>query len=385
MQHYRRLRIIILPISSIWSFRVGSHLFVTTGTYSTYLIFTLYDQNENQVSTTSILVSFRITYAVTCSNTYLTSTLGGAAPYFDSYAELENGITASQHITLAYNTPSAATCAGWKLTVRTSGNFTGESEEVALQHASIQFNTASGGPTPSSIPMPVSPVPLSTTETDLISQSDAAIEVPPGYYFTHKFDLIIQGGVHLFVPNGIYNTTLTFTLYDQNDNQVSATNLLIYFTIHYQGSSGSSSLTLTNGGNSVSFSYTSISDHQNGITVSKPASLYATSYADYQIIAQTVDADFTSASTSYTFPVSVITLAAALNESAPSDCSTGVTCYSPELSSSARVLISNTHTDYPCQRLYYDLTYSTQPNDSRLFSAPEGTYTTTLMLIIAPL
>ena len=363
----------------------GPHLFVPIGAYSTDLIFTLYDQNGNPVSTTTISASFQISYAVTCANTYLTSTLEGAAPYFDSYTELEDGITASQHISLAYNTPSASTCAGWKLTATATGHFTGGSEMVTLDHAFIRFNTASGGPAPASIPMPTLPVPLSTTETTLVAQSNAAIEVPPAYYFTHKFDLIIEGGAHLFLPNGTYSTTLIFSLYDQSGSQVSTTSALIYFTINYQGSGGGSSLTLTSGGDLVSFNYSSVSDYQNGITVSKPASLYITSYYDYQIIAQTVDPAFSSPGTPATFPVSVITLTPALAASSPSGCNTGVTCNTLGLSDSPQVLISDTNTDYPCHQLYYDLTYSTQPNDPDIFSAPEGTYEAKLMLILAPL
>ncbi|MEN6456254.1 MAG: hypothetical protein ABFD10_18530 [Prolixibacteraceae bacterium] len=305
---------------------------------------------------------------------------------FTTYSELQNGKTASQYLTLAWNLPYNTRCPGWKLTIRASGEFTGGTGTIAAQYSSILFNSsASSGPSPSSIPMPTSPIPLSTTETIVVAQSNAALQAPPNYYFTHKFDLIIQGGAHLFVPNGIYCTTLTFSLYDQNGKQVSATSLPICFTINYQGSGGGSSLSLANGGNSVSFNYSSFSDHKNGITISKPASLYVTSYHDYQIIVQTVDPDFTSSSISGTFPVSVVTLVSGLADSSPSGCNAGVTCNVLGLSDSSQVLISNTNTDYPCQQLHYDLIYSTQPNDPDLFSAPAGSYEATLLLILAPL
>jgi len=303
---------------------------------------------------------------------------------FTTYSELQNGKTVSRYLTLAWNLPYNTNCAGWKLTMRTSGDFTNGISPIAAQYASIQFNSASGGPSPSSIPMPISPIPLSTAETILVTQSNAALQAPPAYYFTHKFDLIVQGGTHLFVPNGVYCTMLTFTIYDQSGNQVSATSLPVCFTINYQGSGGGSSLTLTNEGNSVSFNYSSFSDHHEGITISKPASLYVTSYSDYQIIAQTVDPDFFSSSASSTFPVSVVTLTSGLAGSSPLSCSTGVTCNVLRLSDSPQVLITNSNTDYPCQQLYYDLTYSTQPNDPDLFSAPAGSYEATLLLILAP-
>jgi len=363
----------------------GSHLFAPTGLYCTNLIVTLYDQGGNQVTTTSIPLTFYILYAVTCSQTSLSSFISGTGAQFTTYTELQNGITASQYINLAYSTPSSATCPGWKLTVTASGNFISGGEEVPLRYASIRFNSAEGGPPPSSIPMPASPIPLSTTETTLVAQSDAAIEVPPDYYFTHRFDLIIQGGAHLFVPDGTYTTNLMITFYDIDGNQVSTTSTPISFQINYQGSGGGSSLTLTDGGNLVNFNYAALSDHRTGVTVSKPASLYVTAYSNYQVIVQTVDADFTSSSTSYTFPVSVIALTAALDTSSPSSCGTGVTCYSVNLSSSGQTLISNANTNYPCQQLYYDLTYATQPNDTKLFFAPAGSYTASLLLVIVPL
>jgi len=308
-----------------------------------------------------------------------------AAANFTTFPELENGQTVSQYITLAYSLPHQTNCSGWKLTFRASGSFTNGQNTVTVPYFSIQFNRATGeGPQPSSIPMPTSPIPLSTTETILVARSGAALKAPPAYYFTHTFDLIIQGGAHLFLPTGTYNTNLIFTLYDQSGNQLSTTSIPVCFQINYYGPGGSCML-LTNGGNSASFNFSAISDYRNGITIKKPDGLYVTAYSNYQIIVQTVDADFISPSTSYSFPVSVITLTANLSSSCVSDCNTGVSCRTLSLSRSGQVLINNTNTNYPCQQLYYDLIYSIQPNDKRIFFAPESSYSSTLMLIIVPL
>ncbi|MGE4586051.1 MAG: hypothetical protein AB7D05_01780 [Mangrovibacterium sp.] len=362
----------------------GSHLHVPTGLYSTNLIITLYRENGEQVATASIPLCFSVEYAVTCFQTSLDSYLSGSGATFTTYEALQNGITAPQYINLSYTSSSSATCAGWKLRVTASGNFSNGSEEVALRHTAIRFNCAEGGPPPSSIPMPTSSIPLRTTETAVVVRSDAAIEVPTAYFFTHRFDLIIQGGNHLLLPDGTYTTMLIFTFYDSGNNLISSTNIPVCFQISYQGSGGGSSLSLAAGSDLVNFSYTGISEHQNGLTVSMPACLHLTSFSNYQVMARTIDANFSSPSNSYTFPASVITLRANLNSSAPTGCAKDISCHSFPLSVIPQTLISNANAAYPCQDLVFDLSYSTQANDSRLFFAPAGNYQTAMLLILVP-
>lgn len=212
-----------------FSVQGGSHLYQPSGTYSTNLIFTLYNSSNQQVSTISIPVSFANNMNVSCTPFTLASNSTASSFTINSYSSLMSGVTTANAITLQYSIQSAMLCSGFSLKVRTSSNFVSGANSIDASYMSIRFNQTTG-PSAASLGMTTSAVGLSTSEVTLISNSPGAVETPPYYSFTQKFDLVLQGGNHLVKPTGTYSTNFIFTLYNSSGQQVSSVTLPVSFT-----------------------------------------------------------------------------------------------------------------------------------------------------------
>ncbi|OYZ56521.1 MAG: hypothetical protein B7Y19_03435, partial [Sphingobacteriales bacterium 24-40-4] len=203
----------------------GNHLNVGSGTYSTTLTVTIFDRNGSVMATNNnIAVSFVVNYSSTCQGATL-NTYSSTQGTFNTYAEQMAGATVTDALSVQYS-PNGATCDEWSLNVRAAGNFTNGNESVAPQFFSLRFNRVSTGtPTAVQIGVDNTPVVLNNTDVVLINGSNAPFGA---YVFTeHKFDMLIQGGNHLMVPNGTYTGTLIFSLYNSNNVLVSTSTVAV--------------------------------------------------------------------------------------------------------------------------------------------------------------
>ena len=198
----------------------GSHLFKPSGTYSTNLIFTMYNSSGQQMATTTMAISFVNNVNVSCTPVTLNPNSTASALTLNSYSDLTSGYTLTNALTLQYAISSASLCSGFSLKVRTSGNFISGANSIVATAASIRFNSLTGGPSAASMGMPSSAIQLSTSDVTIINNSSGAIEPPP-YSFDHKFDIILTGGSQLIKPSGTYTTNFIFSLYNSSAQLIS--------------------------------------------------------------------------------------------------------------------------------------------------------------------
>jgi hypothetical protein len=192
----------------------------------------------------------------------------------------------------------------------------------------------------------------------------------------------VQGGASLIQPTaGAYTVDLIFSIYDENNQLISAYTISdVGFQNQYNGNSNIS-LELQNGGNSANFDFSTIANRTNGISLVKNNALKVTSHKDYQIFAQTLSDDLVASASSLTLPVSVIHLAASLSSPI-----SGVSCYTIQLSANnTQALITNTNPTYPNQTVVYNLNYFINGNDPDILYAPGGNYSGTLVFVAQPL
>lgn len=353
----------------------GNHLTVGTGTYTGTLTLTLVDRNGNTIATNNnVQISFVVNYSSTCSGATLSSYASNQYTFTNAIQEWY-GATVTDAATVQYN-PNAANCSGWSLKVRATGNFTNGSNTVSPQYFSLRFNRVSVGvPTAADIGVTNNSVALSTSEVTLINQADAGFTA---YTATeHKFDMLIQGGVHLlFLPNGVYSTNLIFTLYNQNNQVVSTSTVAVTFAIN--SSSSSYTMVLQNGADNINFVFNTPSDYTSGASITKTNGLRVTGYSPYQVLIKASSPNLTAPGGA-TIPVSVVNIEATKSTST----TVGINTYTRELSNSDQILITNPLTDYTHHVVEYNLRYFTQPGDSRL-SKPSGTYNTTVIFVAVP-
>lgn len=314
-------------------------------------------------------------------------TLGGSAyganVVFGTYQEKMAGETAVDFIHLQFGNISYNTnIPNWKVTVKALGNYINQSDPSAtipVQYTSMQFNDVNRNPM---APTNQSPIPLSTTETDLITGAPALTASSTGYYMVYDYDLIIQGGNHLLMPNGVYKVSLEFSLYDGNniliDSHVMSSN--VRFTIQNSGSGGGSSLVLQNSSDNIQFQFASPNDYSTGLSISKPLGLKVVSYQDYQVIVKTNASVLSSSTTSHTIPVSAVTLEVdQTQENLPN-----LIMNTLNLSASDQVYIDNPSTNYLYHEVQYDLRYFIPPSNTDDVLGPAATYTTTVYFILVP-
>lgn len=353
----------------------GNHLLVEPGTYSTIITFSVVDDRNKVVASKDFLISFVINYNNSCSGVGLRS-FSGSQISFSGYNELMAGKTAQEYLTIQYEA-SNSTCQGWSLKVRALGNFSNGNFQIAPEHVMLRFNrVSSGGPPASAIGVSTNPVPLSTSDVTLIDHSQTGFQKT---YTAHAFDMIVEGGNHLLTAtNGSYSAYLLFTLYNENNQIVSETQVRGTFQVQ-SATNYSFTLLLQNTADQVSLAFNTTSDIINGVSSTKLSGLKITGYSPYQVIVKTSADGYSSGSSSYTLPAEVIKL-----EVTPPAGYTGITCHTYNLSPAGQVFISNPMNSSSYQVVQYNLRYFTDPSDGRIVSVPEGTYSSNVLFIIVP-
>jgi hypothetical protein len=354
----------------------GSHLAIGSGTYTGSVTLTLVDKNGITVATKNdVSLSFTVNYSNTCTGAAIGSYTSNQYS-FTTYAQQMSGATVTDAFTVQYN-PNQATCSGWSLKVRATGNFTNGANSVAPQYFSLRFNRVSlGSPTASSIGVTNTAVPLSTSDVILINQSNAGFVANAAT--EHKFDMIVQGGNHLLLPNGTYTCNLVFTLYNQNNQVVSTSTVSQSFAVN--SSVNGYTAIFQNGADNIGLNFNTVANYTNGVSVTKTNGLKITGYSPYQVIVKTSSANLTSTSgSSSTIPVSVVNLQTTKSTST----SSGINVYTRQLSNLDQVIITNPLTDYTQQVVQYNLRYYTIAGDKKL-NASTGTYTTSVVFVVIP-
>lgn len=304
----------------------------------------------------------------------------GYVPTFTSYQEQMAGKTALEYIGLDISKIKNNTnIPNWTLRVRALGNYINQSNPSAFvqpQFTSLQFNTVNQ---PSMAPANTNPVPLSTSETTLVSGTPAL--GPPIYYTQYKFDYIIQGGNHLLVPNGDYRVSLEFLLYDGNNNLLDS---FVMNDVGFQiqaGNYGTNTLVLQNSADLVNMQFDNVSDYYSGISVSKPLGLKVEYNVANEIFVKTTSSNLTSLTTSNTIPVSLFKI-----ELTQTQQSLPNLVLSPptSLSTSETLAAQNPHTDYTYTDVEYNLHYSVPSANAASVFGYAATYTTNVIFIVLP-
>jgi hypothetical protein len=352
----------------------GSHLLAGPGTYTASLTLTLVAANGVIVSTNNnVQVSFIVNFSNTCSGAVLGSYFSNQ-PVFTDYAAQMAGRTVTDAISIQY-APNQAACTGWTLKVRANTNFINGSSSVPVQYVSMRFNrVASGSPSAAQIGVTNNIVPVSFTDATLINQSAAGFTPYAGT--EHKFDMIINGGNHLLIPNGTYTANLTFSLYNQANELVSSKTQDVSFQIN--SSSNAYTVLLQNSAHVVDMVFNTLASYETGVSVDKPRGLKVTGYSGYQILIKTSGPNLQN-SNDETIPVSVVNVQTTKHTNTPGN----ITTFTRALSASDQIIINNPLNNSAMQVVEYNLRYYTTPGDTRL-SGKGGTFNTTVFFVAIP-
>lgn len=297
-------------------------------------------------------------------------------PSFANYTEQMAGKTVIDAVSIQY-APNQAVCTGWSLKVRANSNFISGSNSVPVQYVALRFNrVASGSPTAAQIGVTNNSIALSYADVALINNSNAGFTAYAGT--EHKFDMIIAGGNHLLVPNGIYTASLTFTLYNQNNQVVSTKIQDVSFQIN--SSSNSYTVVLQNSSNVVDMVFNTLANYESGVSVLKTRGLKVTGNNGYQILIKTSGSNLGNES-SASIPVGAVNVETTKDTATKG---TAITTYTRALSTGDQIIITNP-VSHPSQQIVeYSLRYFTAAADSRLLNK-SGTFNTTVLFIAIPL
>jgi len=350
----------------------GNHLNVGAGTYRTTLTVTVLSNNGTvMASNSNIQIEFVVNYSSTCETAVINSYASTQAN-FTSYAEQMAGATVTDAVSVQYN-PNSATCDEWSLKVRMAGNFTNGSTSVDPQYFSLRFNRVSTGtPTATQIGVTNTPVVLNNTDVTLINGSNAPF-VANGFT-EHKFDMLIQGGSHLIIPNGAYTGTMIFSLYNSNNVLVSTNTVAVTFNMN--SVYNSLTLELQNLANEINLDFNTLENYTNGVSVTKARGMRVVGYQPYQVMIKTSGLNLVAAN-STTIPVAAVNVQATKYTST----SGGISTFTRELSTVNQVIVTNPMVDNTQQVTEYDLRYYTAPNDSRL-AGKTGVFNTTVLFVV---
>lgn len=185
------------------------------------------------------------------NNPSLSVTFDGGL-YFDTYAKLEQGLMLS-NISVDIN---KFTSPDWRLEVYVQQNFmNADGVEISLENFLIEFNN---GTNPITSPV-YQPVVLNLLEELEILRSPDPL---PNGKTKLNFDFRMIAGDHLLmVPNGTYETTIRFALYEEgNPTEVISTEETFSFIIDYLAND-TNQILLQNDAHLFSFTYIKPGDY----------------------------------------------------------------------------------------------------------------------------
>jgi len=206
-----------------------------------------------------------------------------------------NGNTVTSDVTLFLEGQNVINMPNWRITAKITGQVPIDGKVFPADKVSLQPNLTQGTANPSPVPS-VSQIGfhpnviLSTSEQDLVSQSNAPLYNTGGYYrWEFKFNWTILGGSYLGDLKlwGEYKFNIEFRFYN-NNNQLMGTVPLDH-TVQIANLSGSPpvqnnfSLTVNGGAQNGTLTLQSRSDYENGASVTYNNGLTVKSNAAYQV------------------------------------------------------------------------------------------------------
>lgn len=256
-------------------------------------------------------------------------------------------------------------------------------EKISFIPISTEGN---GVPSVAEIGMP-SPVPLhSTMEAFLVPNALVPLKNNGNYYqLKFNFALAAAGGAYLqylFNATGswnkYYSATFQFTVYDGNSNVIGARNYT-WTNLNVQRLTGAPppdenqySIRVSTEASNGLLEFKTMADYLNGKSVTYTDGLSVSATTAYQVTVRSIPAHFSSA-VGNTLPLDVVRL----------QLTGGAGTMAPvTLSTDTKTILQGLSTNGASQR--FDITYSTEANDARLFNVPSDHYTTSLMYEISP-
>jgi hypothetical protein len=208
-----------------------------------------------------------------------------------------------------------------------------------------------------------------------------------GNYYSLKFNfaLAAAGGAYLqylFDATGswnkYYSATFQFTVYDGNSNVIGARNYT-WTNLDVQRLTGAPppdqnqySIRVSTEASNGLLEFKTMADYLNGKSVTYTDGLSVSATTAYQVTVRSIPAHFSSA-VGNTLPLDVVRL----------QLTGGAGTMAPvALSTDTKTILQGLSTNGASQ--HFDITYSTEANDARLFNVPADHYTTSLMYEISP-
>ena len=152
-----------------------------------------------------------------------------AAP-IDNYEQAQAGVTINSYLKVQYTIIAGANYpAGWTVKVRANGNFTNGAHSIPSQYVSLKYRN----PIQAHPGVTGTEVPLTVTDANLITTTQP-LNTPPTFSMAQDFDMLIQGGDHLMIPQtGVYTTTITLSFYTNAGQLIATTTIPISISVNF--------------------------------------------------------------------------------------------------------------------------------------------------------
>lgn len=272
--------------------------------------------------------------------------------------------------------------------ISNSGNYTLPANKISFQPVSSSGQAYPNPvPTIQQIGIPLNVILQEGQEVFLIPQSNAALynqpAEPNGYYSLQiKYSMNLTGGSYLgaYPAWTTFTAPLQFTAYDQYNNIIGRMDHNFQFQIGMLSGTATDlpELSMKFGSSAIngSLEFKNMQDYINGVNVTYSNALIVKSNTNYQIKLKSLQGQFVSSSGS-SIPLDAVRL-----DLLPVSGNMG-TAYPVLLSAAPQLIATGGSTQN--SDAYYDIRYSTKPNDERLMNVKTEEYTTTIQYEITPL
>lgn len=316
--------------------------------------------------------------------------------WVNSYLQINsyNGNTNPDAYTLTLSGNGNINIPYWRVSVRLKQPITSNNGNYILPANKISFQpvSSSGKAYPNPVPsipqigMPLNVILKEGQEVFLIPQSNAALfnqpAQPNGYYSLQiKYSMNLAGGTYLGAyPAWItFTAPLQFTAYDQYNNIIGTMDHNFQFQIGTLSGTPTDipemSMKFGAAAMNGTLEFKNIQDYVNGANVTYSNALIVKSNTKYQIKLKSLQTQFSSSVGNF-LPLDAVQL-----NLIPISGNMG-TVYTVLLSTAPQIIAAGSSTQNT--DVYYDMKYSTKPNDQRFINAKAEDYTTTLQFEITP-
>lgn len=304
------------------------------------------------------------------------------------------GTAQSGSITLRFTKSGYVNVENWKLGVtaiqRAGSNgkqFPVDKIQLLPSHTSGQVTDPGPLPSISELGMLSMVQLINGTDVLLVPASKTPLYNKGTYNSYYDLQMILNlnvlGGAYLTdlkTNSPTYPIELTFTLYGANNQVLARTPVNYTFQVHQDltgapPAENTYSIKIANAARTGVLNINKLTDYVNGASVTYTDGLTVSSSTDYQIAVKSVSPTFLS-SQGNSLPLDIVNVVLQ-----PASGTQALVSAQP-LSSLPQVLSTGTSTNR--LPVYYNIKYSTNPNDKRLFQSVKDEYTITLQYEITP-